>query len=98
MSNFTRALRQAMTVARRDFVATVFTPTFLIFLLSPMLTIAFSAVGGIGAASTSPLRPVTSARACAAGSANGFWISIRARRRPPNATRNCLSASVTAAA
>ena len=49
MSNFTRALRQALTVARRDFVATVFTPTFLIFLLSPMFTIAFGTVGGYGA-------------------------------------------------
>ena len=51
MSNFSRALRQAMTVARRDFIATVFTPTFLIFLLSPMLTIAFGTVGGYGASS-----------------------------------------------
>jgi len=51
MSNFNRALRQAMTVARRDFIATVFTPTFLIFPLSPMLTIAFGTVGGLGASS-----------------------------------------------
>ena len=51
MNNFRRHLRQALTVARRDFVATVFTPTFLIFLLSPLLTIAFGAVGGIGASS-----------------------------------------------
>ncbi|MES2097213.1 MAG: ABC transporter permease [Pseudomonadota bacterium] len=49
--NFRRALRQAMTVARRDFVATVFTPTFLIFLLSPLLTILFGAAGGLGASS-----------------------------------------------
>jgi len=47
--NFRRALRQAMTVARRDFIATVFTPTFLIFLLSPMFTILFGAAGGFGA-------------------------------------------------
>lgn len=47
--NYRRALRQAMTVARRDFIATVFTPTFLIFLLSPMLTILFGAAGGLGA-------------------------------------------------
>jgi ABC-2 type transport system permease protein len=44
-----RSIRQAMTVARRDFIATVFTPTFLIFLLSPLLTIAFGAAGGVGA-------------------------------------------------
>jgi len=48
-ANFRRSLRQALTVARRDFVATVFTPTFLIFLLSPLLTIAFGAAGGLGA-------------------------------------------------
>src|SRR3569623_2870717 len=44
-----RSLRQAMTVARRDFIATVFAPTFLIFLLSPLLTIAFGEAGGLGA-------------------------------------------------
>jgi ABC-2 type transport system permease protein len=44
-----RSIRQSMTVARRDFIATVFTPTFLIFLLSPLLTIAFGAAGGMGA-------------------------------------------------
>ena len=47
--NFRRSVRQALTVARRDFIATVFTPTFLIFLLSPLLTVAFGAAGGIGA-------------------------------------------------
>ena len=44
-----RSIRQSLTVARRDFIATVFTPTFLIFLLSPLLTIAFGAAGGMGA-------------------------------------------------
>lgn len=51
MSNFSRTLRQALTVARRDFTATVFTPTFLLFLLAPMLMIGFGTVGGIGAQS-----------------------------------------------
>lgn len=49
MSNFSRAARQALTIARRDFVATVFAPTFLLFLLSPVLMIGFSLVGGWGA-------------------------------------------------
>ena len=49
--NYRRALRYAMTVARRDFIATVFTPTFLLFLLSPMFTILFGAAGGFGASS-----------------------------------------------
>ena len=52
--NYRRALRQAMTVARRDFIATVFTPTFLLFLLSPMFTILFGAAGGFGASSMIP--------------------------------------------
>ncbi|QDZ06620.1 ABC transporter permease [Sphingomonas panacisoli] len=46
-----RSIRQSLTIARRDFIATVFTPTFLIFLLSPLLTIAFGAAGGVGASS-----------------------------------------------
>jgi ABC-2 type transport system permease protein len=49
--NIGRGLRQALTVARRDFIATVFTPTFLLFLLSPMFTILFGAAGGFGASS-----------------------------------------------
>jgi ABC-2 type transport system permease protein len=48
---FRRLFRQTMTVARRDFVATVFAPTFLIFLLAPLFMLSFGAVGGIGAAS-----------------------------------------------
>ncbi len=46
-----RTLRQTMTVARRDFVATVFTPIFLLFLFAPVIMGAFGAVGGMGAAS-----------------------------------------------
>ena len=46
-----KAVRQTMTVARRDFIATVFTPTFLLFLLAPLLMVGFGAVGGLGAAS-----------------------------------------------
>ena len=49
MSNFQRGLRQALTVARRDLKATVLTPTFLLFLLSPLFLIGFSLAGGIGA-------------------------------------------------
>lgn len=46
-----RTIRQTLTVARRDFVATVFTPIFLLFLLAPLIMGAFGAVGGLGAAS-----------------------------------------------
>lgn len=51
MSNFGRTLRQTLTIARRDFIATVFTPTFLLFLLAPVFMFGFGAVGGVGAAS-----------------------------------------------
>ena len=44
-----RILRQTLVIARRDFVATVFTPTFLLFLFAPLLMIAFGLVGGLGA-------------------------------------------------
>ncbi len=50
MSNFARAARQALTIARRDFVATVFAPTFLLFLLTPVFMIGFGIVGGMSAA------------------------------------------------
>ncbi|CAN5538266.1 hypothetical protein BH09PSE4_BH09PSE4_14330 [soil metagenome] len=51
MSKFRRVARQALTIARRDFTATVFTPTFLIFLFAPLIMMSFGAVGGVGAAS-----------------------------------------------
>lgn len=50
MSKTRRLLRQTLTVARRDFVATVMTPTFLLFLLAPLIFVSFGAIGGLGAA------------------------------------------------
>ncbi|MEQ1687491.1 MAG: ABC transporter permease [Sphingopyxis sp.] len=44
-----RVLRSALVVARRDFVSIVLTPTFLLFLLAPLLMIGFAAIGGSGA-------------------------------------------------
>jgi ABC-2 type transport system permease protein len=44
-------IRQTLTIARRDFVATVFTPIFLLFLFAPVLLGSFSAVGGMAASS-----------------------------------------------
>jgi ABC-2 type transport system permease protein len=49
MSRFRILFRQIWTIARRDFVATVFTPTFLIFLLAPVVMGSFGAIGGLGA-------------------------------------------------
>lgn len=43
-------LRQAMVVARRDFVAVAATPTFLLFLLAPLFMILMSLLGVTGAA------------------------------------------------
>lgn len=51
MSSLARLVRQTMTIARRDFVATVFTPTFLLFLFAPLMFVAFGSVGALGAAS-----------------------------------------------
>jgi ABC-2 type transport system permease protein len=48
-SRIRRIIRQTLTVARRDFIATVFAPTFLIFLLAPVFMASFGAVGGLGA-------------------------------------------------
>ena len=51
--NTRRLVRQTLTIARRDFIATVFTPTFLIFLFAPLIMGSFGAIGGLGAASLS---------------------------------------------
>ena len=50
MSPTRRLIRQTMTIARRDFVATVFTPIFLLFLFAPLIMVAFSTIGALGAA------------------------------------------------
>lgn len=50
MSNTRRLIRQTLTIARRDFTATVFTPLFLLFLLSPLIMLSFGVVGGLGGA------------------------------------------------
>ncbi|KTT93026.1 ABC transporter permease [Sphingomonas sanguinis] len=50
MSPTRRLIRQTMTIARRDFVATVFTPIFLLFLFAPLIMVAFSTIGAMGAA------------------------------------------------
>ena len=49
MSRFRILARQTWTIARRDFIATVFTPTFLLFLFAPLLMGSLSAIGGLSA-------------------------------------------------
>ncbi len=44
-----RLWREAMVVARRDFLAVVATPTFLLFLLAPLFMLSMGLVGGMGA-------------------------------------------------
>jgi len=51
MSPLRRQTRQTLTIARRDFTATVFTPIFLLFLFAPIFMASFGAIGGMGAAS-----------------------------------------------
>ncbi|OYY69689.1 ABC transporter permease [Sphingomonas sp. 28-63-12] len=51
MTNRGRLVRQTLTIARRDFTATVFTPLFLLFLLSPLFLIGFATVGALGGSS-----------------------------------------------
>lgn len=43
-------IHQALVVARRDFLAIVATPTFLLFLLAPLMMVMFGLIGGMGAA------------------------------------------------
>lgn len=45
----TNHFRQAAVIARRDFIATVATPAFLMFLLAPLFMLVFAVVGGSGA-------------------------------------------------
>lgn len=42
-------LRNMLVVARRDFLAIVATPTFLLFLLAPLFMVGMGAMGGLGA-------------------------------------------------
>ena len=42
-------LKNMFVIARRDFLAIVATPTFLLFLLAPLFMVGMAAVGGLGA-------------------------------------------------
>ena len=56
MSRASRLARQTLVIARRDFVATVFTPVFLLFLFAPVLFGVFSTVGAVAASNIVPGR------------------------------------------
>lgn len=90
MSMLPRLLRQTLTIARRDFVATVFTPTFLLFLLAPLIMVSFGAIGGIGAANvadsaTQKLRIVAIVPAALAPDVEAADRNLRRAVRPPEA-------------
>jgi len=42
-------LRQSLVIARRDFLSIVATPTFLLFLLAPLIMVGFATIGGMSA-------------------------------------------------
>jgi hypothetical protein len=95
----TRRIRQTLIVARRDFTATVFTPTFLLFLLAPFFFMGLSAaIGGLGAASLSErvqrdarivaiVSPEDGARLRAADTACAACSAISTHRRRCASTR-----------
>ena len=62
-------LRSAFVIGRRDFVSTVYTRTFLIFLLSPLLILGISVVFGnvVGRPAQQNTRPVVAIVADQAG-------------------------------
>lgn len=85
-----RLVRQTLTIARRDFVATVFTPTFLLFLLAPLIMVSFGAIGGIGAANvadsaTRKLRIVAIVPPALAPAVEAADRRLRRAVRPPEA-------------
>lgn len=87
-----RLVRQTLTIARRDFVATVFTPTFLLFLMSPLFTLGFGLIGGLSASSvtdgsadrTRIVAIVAPAQAAAARAADARLRQVFARGERPS--------------
>jgi len=57
---FMRTIRSALVIARRDYVATVFSRSFLLFLLGPMIALGFGGLLGSvgGRVDEAALRPV----------------------------------------
>ncbi len=67
-------LRQIAVIARRDFLAVVATPTFLLFLLAPFFMLSFGAIGGIGGSQIADAGNVPSRIAIITDSATGARI------------------------
>lgn len=82
MTRLGTLVRQTLTIARRDFVATVFTPTFLIFLFAPVVMGSFGAIGGLGAsAATHGSGDKTRIVALVAGDQARTMMAVDARLR-----------------
>jgi ABC-2 type transport system permease protein len=82
MSRLGILVRQTLTIARRDFVATVFTPTFLIFLFAPIVMGSFGAIGGLGAnAATSGAGDKSRVVALVSGDQARLMMQVDARLR-----------------
>ena len=103
MSQTRRLIRQTMTIARRDFVATVFTPIFLLFLFAPLIMVAFSTIGAMGAAQAADhgtdrvriVAIVSDATATAFAAAGGLRAGgdmLLNRARPDHIARHARSA------
>ncbi|MEH3037847.1 MAG: ABC transporter permease [Sphingomonas adhaesiva] len=105
MTRLRRQIRQTLTIARRDFIATVFTPVFLLFLFAPLIMVSFGAIGGLGAATATQsaadgqrivaILPPAEARALAAADAR--LRPLFGSERPPPALQLRRPASDTAA-
>jgi len=101
MTRFRRTLRQTFTIARRDFIATVFTPIFLLFLFAPVIMGSFGAIGGMGAASVTDgaqdkTRIVAIVPAAAARAIAGVDTRLRGMFRPDEAPPGLTTAAPAA--
>lgn len=89
-------IQQAAVIARRDFLAVVATPTFLMFLLAPLFMIGFGIVGGSGASQVAAsseqstriaiVATEADARALTAADARMRVLFKRAEHAPPKLT------------
>ena len=93
MSNIGRLTRQTLTIARRDFIATVFTPAFLVFLLAPLLMMTFGSLGGLGAANMATVGSDKTRIVAIASGDDGSRLSSADLRLRRAGERECGSAA-----
>jgi ABC-2 type transport system permease protein len=73
-------LRQAAVVARRDFIAMVATPTFLLFLLAPLFMVLIGIAGGSGATQVAESTAKASRIAAIASAPDGMALDAADKR------------------